>query len=45
MTADPLYVDDVAYVEAPTPVPVPTTLLLMGSCLVGLAGARRNKKA
>jgi hypothetical protein len=44
VTADPLYVDDVAYVEA-TPVPVPTTLLLMGSCLVGLAGARRNKKA
>ena len=44
VTADKLYVDDFAYVENPTPVPAPATLLLMGSGLLGLAGTRRNKK-
>lgn len=44
VTADKLFVDDFAYVETPTPVPAPVTLLLMGSGLLGLAGTRRNKK-
>ena len=43
VTADKIYVDDFAYVENPTPVPAPATLLLMGSGLLGLAGRRGNK--
>ena len=46
MDRDPLYVDDFAYVESTAaPVPVPATVLLLGSSLVGLAGTRRRSKA